>query len=95
VAGNLVVTPSACGAAHPSVTLHNTGATAITWAAGSPDAFGAAFADSANGSAHATLTGRLAPDDSVTLSVSGLPPGGAHVVVIADGGTVELALPVC
>jgi hypothetical protein len=95
VAGNLVVTPSACGSAQPSLTLHNTGAETITWAAGSPDALGAAFAEDASGAAHVTLTGQLAPDASVTLYVSSLPSGGAHVVVIADSGAVELALPAC
>lgn len=95
VAGNLVVTPSACGAAQPTVTLRNTGAATVTWAAGSPDALGATFSESGTGTPHATLTGQLAPNASTTLIASGLPSGGAHVVVIADGGTVELALPVC
>lgn len=93
VAGNLIVTPASCGAAQPTVTLQNTGATTITWAAGSPDALGAAFAASADGASHATLTGQLAPDASVTVYVTAWPSNGAHLVVIADGGTVSLALP--
>jgi hypothetical protein len=94
VAGNLLVTPSACGATQPSVTLQNTGATAITWAAGSPGALGTAFAASATDVPTPTLSGQLAPGASVTLLVSGL-SSGMHVVVIASGGTVDLTLPVC
>jgi hypothetical protein len=94
VAGNLLITPSACGAAQPTITLRNTGATAIAWAAGSPDAASVQFVADAHGAPRSTLTGTLAPDAAVTLTVSGLASGG-HVVVIADGGTVELALPAC
>jgi hypothetical protein len=95
VAGNLLITPSACAAVPATLTLRNTGAGPVGWAAGSPDALAATFTDDASAGAHPTLTGQLAADASVTLTVAGLPAGGAHVVVIADGGTVALPLGVC
>jgi hypothetical protein len=95
-AGALVVTPSGCGATPTTVTLHNTGASAAGWAMGSPDAPSATFALlTTGGASHPTLAGRLAPGASITLTVSELPAGGAHMVVIADGGTVETPLGTC
>jgi hypothetical protein len=75
--------------------LENTGANPINWAAGSPDAQGAYFAVTPGTAVQPTLTGRLEASASVTLTVTGLPSGGAHVVVIADGGTVEFKLGGC
>ncbi len=95
VAGNLLITPSACANVPTTLTLRNTGAAPISWAAGSPDALSATFASGADATPHPTLTGQLAPDASVTLAVAGLPSGGAHVVIIADGGTVAVPLGVC
>jgi hypothetical protein len=94
-AGALVVTPSGCGISPATATLRNGGATAIAWAAGIPDAPAATFAPAPSGAAHPTAAGRLAPGASVTLTIAGLPSGGAHVVVIGDGGTVEVAVGGC
>jgi hypothetical protein len=94
VAGNLLVSPSACESGRVSVMLQNTAATAISWAAGSPDAPGASFTAGESGTPHPTLADELAPNASLSLLVSGL-PAGAHVVVIADGGAVEMSLPTC
>jgi hypothetical protein len=95
VAGALQVAPSACGVTPPTVTLHNTGATPLSWAAGSPDRAGSVLAVAPSGSPHPTLTGRLLASASLTLDLVGLSSGAAHVVVIADGGTVEVALGLC
>jgi hypothetical protein len=94
-AGALVVTPSVCGSTPATVTLRNTGASAVSWAAGSLDAPGAVFALTASGVARPTAGGRLAPGASVTLMVMGLPASGGHVVVIADGATVAVPVGMC
>ena len=94
-AGALVVTPLGCGATPTTVTLRNTGASVVGWAAGSPDAPGATFALVTGGVARPTLAGRLGAGASVTLLVAGLPASGAHVVIIADEGTVEAPVGTC
>lgn len=95
LAGDLAITPSACGATPMTLVLRNDGAAAVTWAAGSPDAPAARLALSAAGDANPTATGHLAPGASATLYVTGAAVGSAHVVVIADGGTVSALLRAC
>lgn len=95
VIGALLVTPSACGIAPATLTLRNTGATAVGWSAGSPDSPGAAFALSFGSLARPTISGRLIPGASLTLIISGIAPGAGHVVIVADGGALAVLIGAC
>lgn len=98
--GALLVTPSHCGLVPATLTLRDTGAVAVDWSAGSPDSAGAAFAlapttASPTALARPTVSGRLAPGASVTLTITGVAPGAGHVVIVADGGTLAVPVGVC
>ncbi|HEY7984622.1 MAG TPA: hypothetical protein VID73_10670 [Ktedonobacterales bacterium] len=92
-AGDLIVATSACGVAPATLTMHNTGSAVLGWMIGSPDAANPGFALAPDPTRHATLAGRLDPGQNITLTVTGL--AGAHVVVISDTGTGEVAFGDC
>ncbi|HEY7781908.1 MAG TPA: hypothetical protein VIC85_17085 [Ktedonobacterales bacterium] len=96
--GTLVITVAACGTTPRTLTLENTGPTAVAWAAGSPDVPGSALAlvtAKGAGAARPTLAGRLTAHGSVAFALAAPATGPAHVVVIADAGTAEVALAPC
>lgn len=96
--GALTITLAACGVAPRTITLTNTGTTALNWAAGSPDVPGSAlapFTAKGEGPTRPTLTGRLAAHASAMIALAGSGASPAHVVIIADAGTAEMALGPC
>jgi hypothetical protein len=92
-AGDLSLMASACGVTPATVTIRNLGAAALGWMSGSPDATSPGFATADDQTPHPTLSGRLDPGASVTLTVTGLQ--GAHVVLISDTGTGEVSFGAC
>jgi hypothetical protein len=93
LAGDLLFTASRCGVMPATITIRNIGNASQAWMSGSPDAANPGFAGAADSTPHATLVGLLDPGSSVTLTVTGLQ--GAHVVLISDTGTGELAFGAC
>jgi hypothetical protein len=93
LAGDLLLTASRCGAPTATITIRNIGNVSLAWMSGSPDGANPGFATAVDPTPHATLAGRLDPGSSITLTVTGLQ--GAHVVLISDTGTGELAFGAC
>ena len=93
LAGDLLLTASRCGVSPATITIRNVGNASLGWMSGSPDAANPGFATTVDPTQHATLAGRLDPGASVTLTVTGLQ--GAHVVLISDTGSGELAFGAC
>jgi hypothetical protein len=92
-AGDLILTASACGVAPATISIHNSSAASLGWMIGSPDAASPGFTVAPDTTPHPTLSGHLDAGASLTLGVSGLQ--GAHVVLISDTGTGEMAFGAC
>jgi len=96
-AGALLVGTPACQAGHAAIQLRNTGATPVPFSVGSPDDPGATFTTGPGTAPSQTLFGSVAPGATATLTAVASPGGPAtyHVVVTAQGGSVELAAGAC
>ena len=77
--------------------LRNQGTTAISFSAGSPDDASITFADATNTTPSRTLFASLAPNTSDTITLTTPAGRAAHfsVVVMAQGGSVELPAKSC
>lgn len=95
--GALAISAPLCQASGAvTLTLTNTGPTAMTWAAGSPDgAVTLALAGTPGAAGAAAQVGTLPPGGSATLTISGGRGGGYHIVITAPAGAVELLPPSC
>ena len=94
--GALTIQIAPCQAGVTTLTLHNTGATSLRWALGSPDTSTPAFAVGASAPGAPTQFGTLAAAASVSITASA--PGAVttyHVVEVAPEGTVQLLLAAC
>jgi hypothetical protein len=95
--GALAISAPLCqGSGAVTLTLTNTGPTAITWAAGSLDgAVTLALAGTPGVAGAAAQVGTLSPGGSATLTITGGRGGGYHLVITAPAGAVELLPPSC
>ncbi len=96
-AGALLVGMPACQTGHATIQLRNTGATPVPFSAGSPDNPSATFTTGQGIPPAQTLFGSVAPSATTTLTAAASPGGPAtyHVVVTAQGGSVELIADAC
>jgi hypothetical protein len=92
-AGDLILTASSCGVTPATITIRNASTAILGWMIGSPDAVNPGFVAAPDPTPHVTLSGHLNGGENITLTVSGLQ--SAHVVLISDTGTGEVAFGAC